>query len=381
MKTCDAQGRCNACHLTNLSYNEQLRLKERTCHRVLSKFCPIEPITESMPYRYRNKAQFVFRKRDGHTLVSGVYRSSTMTPAATDDCLLCSEQANEIIRVLRRLFTSFKVVPFDPYSGRGWLRSVTVREARATGQVMVVITGTDAVFPAKRTFTSALLKACPAITTVVLTVCADRRLGVGRTASVLYGDGTITDELMGRRFLLSPSSFYQINHDQCERLYRRAIDLGAIDNKVVLDAYCGVGTIGICCADRAKRVYAVEQNRSAVEDARRNAALNGIENITFTCADAKDYLRELAEQNVHIDVALIDPPRAGCAASFLKALAKTGCTRIVYISCNPETQARDLSLLTRLGYRARICSPFDMFPMTHHVETVVLMTRTDTGQS
>lgn len=375
MKKCDAARRCNSCQLTNLSYAEQLRFKENKCRRALGDLCPVEAITPSAPDRYRNKAQFVFRQRDRRTIESGIYKSAVMTVAAVDDCMLCSERANEIARTLRRLLVSFKIRPFDPYSGRGWLRSVTVRESSA-GECMVILTGVDAVLPAKATFTSALIKACPFITTVVLTVCAHKNLSIGKTAAVLYGDGTITDTLLDRTFRLSPSAFYQINHDQCERLYTKVIELADLTpDATLLDAYCGVGTIGICCAPYAGSVIAVEQNTSAVRDARHNAALNGIDNITFTAADAKDYLRDLCAGGTKIDAAVIDPPRAGCAASFLNALAKLAPERIVYVSCCVETQARDIRILRRLGYRAERCFPFDMFPQTNHVESVVRLSR------
>lgn len=337
--------------------------------------CKVAPITPSDPYRYRNKAQFVFRQRDRKTIESGIYKSSAMTIAPVDDCLLCSEAANSVAMTLRRLLLSFKVRPYDPYTGRGWLRSVTVRESKR-GEMMVIITGIDAVFPAKSTFTTALLKACPDITTVVLTVCRSKNLSVGKTAAVLYGEGVITDTLLSKRFIISPSSFYQINHDQCERLYQKAIELSALDKSgTVLDAYCGVGTIGICCADYADRVIAVEQNKAAVIDAQKNAALNNTANIDFTCADAKVFIKELCDADSHIDTAIIDPPRAGCSSSFLRSLTRLSPDRIVYISCCVETQARDIKILGRLGYRAEICYPFDMFPHTNHVETVVLLTR------
>ena len=379
MKKCDAHRRCNSCQLTNLSYEEQLKLKENLCRKHLGTLCRVMPITPSEPSRYRNKAQFVFRQTDKKHMESGIYKSGTMTVAAVSDCLLCSERANEIAHVLRRLFLSFKIRPYDPYTGRGWLRSVTVRESADGKDTMVCITGTDAVFPAKATFVSALKKACPSITTVVLTECKTKNLFIGKTTAVLSGEGYITDTLLSKRFLISPSSFYQINHDQCERLYQKAIELLSLSgSETLLDAYCGVGTIGICCSDHAGQVLAVEQNKDAVRDAIKNARLNGVDNIRFVAADAKDYLKVLTEQGEKIDAAVIDPPRAGCAASFLRALARLSPSRIVYVSCNPETQARDLFVLGRLGYKAEVCYPFDMFPQTKHVETVVLMIRTGT---
>ena len=369
--------KCSSCQLCNLSYEEQLRYKENICRRTVGKLCRVEPITPSPKTEgYRNKAQFVY-KRDGKRIVSGLYRSTTHSVMPADRCAVCSDNANEITAALCKLFQSFKIMPYDPYTGKGWLKSVVIREANATGEIMAVINGADPVFPAKRTFASALQKACPTLTTAVCTVNRDpSKLFTGRQSSVLFGEGFITDVLCAERFIISPSSFYQINRDQTEQLYAKAIELaGLTGSEAVLDAYCGIGTIGIIAARRAKTVRAVELNPAAIADAKRNAKRNGIENIRFTAADSKDYIRELAQSGERIDAAFIDPPRAGCAASFLNSLAKLAPQKIVYISCNPETQARDIRVLGRLGYQAQVCYPYDMFPHTNHCESVVLLRR------
>ena len=372
---CKVGKKCSSCQLLNLSYEEQLRYKENLCRRTLGSLCRVEAITPSpLTAGYRNKAQFVFR-REGKGLVSGVWRAESRTAVATDRCALCSDRANELTAVLCRLFHSFKVQPYDPYTGRGWLKSVVVREAVGTGEMMLVINGADAVFPAKRTFASALQKACPALTTAVIAVNRDPvKLFTGRVGEVLFGAGVITDVLCGERFVLSPTAFYQINRDQTENLYRRAVGLLELTgDEVLLDAYCGIGTVGIIASRHVKQVLGVELNGEAIRDARRNAKLNDIENIAFTAADSRLYAKELAEEGVRIDAAVIDPPRAGCTASFLNALSKLGPQKIAYISCNPVTQARDIKILSRLGYRAQVCYPFDMFPQTNHVECVTLM--------
>ncbi len=374
---CPYAKKCSSCQLNNLSDGEQLRYKENICKKHLSKLCRVEPIAPSPKTTgYRNKAQFVY-KTEGKRIVSGIYRSASRSVMAAERCALCSDRANETAAALAKLFQSFKLRPYDAHTGRGWLRSVVLREAEGTGEMMAVIIGTDPVLPAKRTFSTALQKACPWLTTAVYAVNRDRsKLFNGKTAGVLFGEGHITDVLCGERFLISPSSFYQINHAQTEQLYGKAIGLGGLSgNETVLDAYCGVGTIGIVASRHAKEVLAVELNPQAIRDAARNAKLNGIENIRFTAADSKDYVKALAEEGAAIDAAFIDPPRAGCTASFLNALARLSPKRIVYVSCNPETQARDIRILGRLGYRAEVAYPFDMFPHTNHVETVCLMSR------
>ena len=379
MESCKYAKKCNSCQLCNLSYEEQLRYKENICRKYLGKLCRVERIAPSPKTGgYRNKAQFVFR-RDGKRVVSGIYKSVTHSVMQADRCAVCTDKANEIAAALCRLFQSFKVTPYDYYTGKGWLKSVVIREAQATGETMIVINGADPVFPAKRTFTTALQKACPDLTTAVITVNRDPgKLFTGSQSDILFGQGTITDILCGERFLISPSSFYQINRDQTEHLYRKAIDLAALSgSETVLDAYCGVGTIGIIASRRARLVHSVELNPAAIADARSSAKLNGVKNIRFTAADSKDYAKALAKSGEQIDAAFIDPPRAGCTASFLSALARLAPERIVYISCSPETQARDIMVLGRLGYQAKVCYPFDMFPHTSHCESVCKLIRSD----
>ena len=371
---CKYSKKCNSCQLCNMSYQRQLEYKERLCTRLLSGLCVVEPITPSPEIiGYRNKAQFVYT-RQGKNILSGIYRSTTRSVMIADSCAVCSQSANDIARELSRLFQSFKIAPYDPYTGRGWLRSVIIREARGTGECMAVIIGADSVFPAKKTFATALKKACPQLTTAVCAVNSDpERLFNGKETEVLFGDGTITDILCSEKFVISSSSFYQINSAQTERLYMKAIELADLHgDEAVLDAYCGIGTIGIAASRRCRTVHAVELNPAAIRDARINARINGIENIRFTAADSRLYAKELAELGERLDVAFIDPPRAGCTAGFLKALSRLSPSRIVYISCNPETQARDIRVLGRLGYKARVCCPFDMFPHTRHVESIVL---------
>ena len=380
---CQYAKKCNSCQLCNLSYEEQLRHKEHICRKYPGKLCTVKKITPSPRITgYRNKAQFVYN-REGKRLVSGLYKSATHSVMAADHCAICTDTANAITAALAKLFYSFKVMPYDPYTERGWLKSVVIREAAATGEVMAVINGADRIFPAKRTFTTALQKACPMLTTAVITVNRDRtKLFTGKQSEVLFGSGTITDILCGERFIISPTSFYQINHDQTEQLYQKALELAELSgNEIVLDAYCGIGTIGIIASRKAKFVHAVELNPAAIADAKRNAQLNGIGNIRFTAADSRDYAKRLTEKDARVDAAFIDPPRAGCTSSFLNSLARLSPDRIIYISCNPETQARDLRVLGRLGYRAEVCYPFDMFPHANHCESIVKLTRGGSSRS
>lgn len=376
---CKVAKKCNSCQLNNLSYSEQLKYKASRCKKLLGSFCKIEPILGmDTPFFYRNKAQAVFKRERDKSISWGLYKSTTNTVVKTKECKLHTKHANEIFDTLCRLFKSFKIAPYDPFKGTGFIKSVVIREGFSTSEVMVILNGADGIFPAKKTFVTALLKKHPYITTVVTTVNKDsRKLFVGKTQDVLYGDGYIKDVLCGKTFIISPQSFYQINPTQTEKLYSTAIKLADLDGtQTVLDSYCGVGTIGICASDMAKTVLAVENNKDAVTDAKKNAKLNNINNINFVCADAKDYIAQLKHDDVKIDVAFVDPPRAGCSKEFLDSIISMNIKTVVYISCNIETQARDIRLLKKHGYKVDKIQPVDMFPFTQHIECIAKLTKT-----
>ncbi|MBE6824290.1 MAG: 23S rRNA (uracil(1939)-C(5))-methyltransferase RlmD [Ruminococcaceae bacterium] len=375
---CNVAKKCNSCQLNNLSYNEQLKYKQNKCKKYLGSFCKIQPIIGmDTPFSYRNKAQAVFKKERDKSISWGLYKSTTNTIVKTKECKLHTKHSNEIFNTMCALFKSFKILPYDPYRGTGFLKSVVIREGFSTNEVMVIINGTDSVFPAKKTFTTALLKKHPYITTIVTTVNKDsRKLFIGKTSNVLYGDGYIKDVLCGKTFYISPQSFYQINPAQTQKLYQKAIELAQLNGtQVVLDSYCGVGTIGICASDNAKKVFSVESNKDAIVDAKKNAKLNNIKNIDFCCTDAKDFIKELKENDVRIDVAFVDPPRAGCSKEFLDSIISMDIKKVVYISCNIETQSRDIRLLKKHGYTVEHIQPVDMFPHTNHVESIALLSK------
>ncbi len=375
---CKVAKKCNSCQLNNLSYSEQLKLKQSKCKKLLSSFCKVAPIIGmDTPFFYRNKAQAVFKRERDKSISWGLYKSTTNTVVKTKECRLHSKRANEIFDTLCKLFKSFKIAPYDPFKGTGFIKSVVVREGFSTNEVMVILNGADAIFPAKKTFVTALLKKHPYITTVVTTVNKDsRKLFIGKTQDILFGDGYIKDVLCGKTFIISPQSFYQINPTQTEKLYSTAINLADLDGtQMALDSYCGVGTIGICASDKAKMVLAVENNKDAVIDAKKNAKLNNIINIEFVCADAKDYIAQLKADDVKIDVAFVDPPRAGCSKEFLESIISMNIKTVVYISCNIETQARDIRLLKKFGYKVEAVQPVDMFPHTNHIECIAKLTK------
>lgn len=378
MPTCPVYKKCGGCQLQNMEYADQLRYKQGKIIGLLGKFCRVgEIVGMEDPYHYRNKVQAAFG-RDRRGIISGVYQSSSHRIVPIDSCLIEDKKADAVIVTIRKLMASFKLEPFNDNTLRGFMRHVLVKRSFSTGQLMVVLVTGTAVFPSKNNFIEALLKEHPEITTIVQNINNKfTNLVLGSRSIVLYGEGKIEDELLGCRFRISPKSFYQINPVQTEKLYSLAMEYAGLTGKeTILDAYCGTGTIGIIAAKKgAKKVIGVELNADAVKDAKENAALNNIENIEFICADASDFMVALAQEKVHLDAVIMDPPRAGSTVQFMRSAIKLAPDRIVYISCNPETLARDLGYFTKHGYEVKKLRPVDMFPHTSHVECVVCLTR------
>jgi len=376
-------GKCGGCKWLHLSYEEQLKKKEKTLKELCGRFGKLEPmIGMEEAYHYRNKVHAVFGEDKRHNVISGIYEENTHRIVPVDSCLLENEKADEIIVSIRRLLKSFKLRPYNEDTGYGLVRHVLVRTGLNSGQIMVVLVLASPILPSKNHFVKALLKVHPEITTIVLNV-NDRSTSMvlGEKEHILYGKGYIEDTLCGKTFRISSKSFYQVNPRQTEKLYGKALEYAHLTGKeVVLDAYCGTGTIGIIASDRAGEVIGVELNRAAVKDAKINARCNAVKNITFYEQDAGKFMVQLAEQNAHVDVVLMDPPRAGSDEAFLSSVIKLKPKRIVYVSCNPETLARDLQYLTKKGYRMEKGVGVDMFPWTTSIEAVICLKLSGQGQ-
>ena len=301
------------------------------------------------------------------------------------DCLLQDTVINQTIAAVLEAARACRWPAFEEDRGTGLLRHVLVRRGKTSGQVLVVLVTAQENLPGSRNFVKALREKAPWVTSVVQN-CNPRRTSavLGSDVRTLYGPGKITDTLCGLQFAISPRSFYQVNPEQTEVLYAKAIEFAALTGKeTVIDAYCGIGTIGLCAAGRAKQVIGVERNPDAVRNACANAAANKINNARFICADATDWMRAAAQPNSglpHPDVVFLDPPREGSTPACIDAVAAMKPKRVVYVSCNPETLARDLTHLTRRGWKALKIQPVDMFPHTEHVETVVLLSKLNTKQ-
>ena len=381
---CPVHGKCGGCQLLDMPYEKQLKQKQKQVNKLLKPYCNTEKIIGmENPFHYRNKVHAVFGHRKDGTVISGIYQQGTHFIVPVDECLIEDKRADTIIRDIRDLLKSFKIKTYNEDTGYGLFRHVLVRTGHHSGQVMVVLVLGSPILPSKNNFVKALRKLHPEITTIILNVNNQKTsMILGEKETVLYGKGYIEDELCGHIFRISSKSFYQVNTVQTEKLYTKAIELAGLTGKErVIDAYCGIGTIGLIASDKAKEVISVELNPDAVKDAIVNAKRNGIKNVRFYQNDAGVFMRQMADEGESADVVFMDPPRSGSDEKFLSSLVKLQPDRVVYVSCNPETLARDLKYLTKKGYEMKRAVGVDLFPMTVHVETVVGLHRKDIQKS
>jgi len=387
---CRHAGDCGGCSLQAMSYEGQLSWKRKMVADKLARIGGIEnPVVHDTigmdkPRRYRNKAQFPV----GAAAV-GFYRVKSHQVVNVNECLIQSEAAEVLAQALREYMRTDHVFAYDEKTGKGLIRHLIVKTAFGTGEVMaiLVINGKGLPNGEKLVYRmdDAVNELGPdpetgleySLESVILNINKKKTSEImGEECITLAGKPTILEQAGALRFEISPMSFYQINPVQMIKLYDKALEYASLTaEKTVLDLYCGVGTIGLYCASKAKKVIGIESVKSAVIDANRNAAINGIVNAEFICGKAEEELPKLLEQGIKTDVVILDPPRAGCDPALLDAVAQAGPDRIVDVSCDPATLARDVKILGEKGYRFVEAQPVDMFPWTVHVESVVLMSR------
>ena len=374
---CKYYKKCGGCSYINKSNKEQLKIKQKYIEKLLSKHGEVRKIVGmEEPFNYRNKVHAAFGRNKKGEVVSGIYEANSHRIIDIENCMIENQKSDQIINDIKGLLKSFKIKTYDEDTGYGLLRHVMVRNGHITGEIMVVLVLSSPIFPSKNNFVKALRKLHPEITTVILNV-NDKKTSMvlGDRNIVIYGKGYIEDILCGIRYRISPQSFYQINSVQTEKLYEKAIELAKLTGKErVIDAYSGIGTIGMTASKKAKEVIAVELNKQAVKDSIENAKKNGIKNIRFVCDDAGKFMVKMAENNEKADVVFMDPPRSGSDKNFILSVAKLKPKRVVYISCNPETLERDLNMFKKNGYEMITACPFDMFPFTESIEAVCLLT-------
>ncbi len=422
---CPAQKQCGACQLLATPYEKQLEQKQRAMAQLFEDVAgegtvmnPIAGMGE--PYYYRNKvtSPYVPGKKLGgrganggqgrdanrgkaagkggkgknakgnapaRQILCGMYAAGTHRVVATDECLIENQQAKRVVLAIRQLMQRYGMEPYDEDAGTGFVRHAVVRVGHSSGEMLVTLVTNGKEFPGSRNFCRELVKRCPYVTTIVQNVnTRQTNVILGNEEKTLYGPGFIIDELCGLSFRISSHSFYQVNAMQTEVLYRLAIQLAEFTGtETALDAYCGTGTIGLVAAKglpeapeaHAAQVIGVDNVASAIKDAHMNAQHNGIENAEFETGDAGAFMVCQAKAGRQLDVLLMDPPRAGASREFLEAACKLEPRRIVYISCNPETQQRDVAYLTGHGYALDVIQPVDMFPHTNHTECICRLTR------
>lgn len=389
---CPVFDSCGGCQLLHMSKRAQAEFKQEMCERVLGGFGTVAPIiTAEHPDYYRNKIHAAFaRKRvrgravsqgkrvtsdAGGTIISGIFAQDSHRVVETNECGIQDKKTAQYLATVRKLMSETHTEPYDEDTGRGTLRYVFIRVGKNSGEVLLVlVTGTNE-FPAKGKFVQEIRKKHPEIATILHNINPQKNsMVLGKKETVLYGKGYIRDTLCGHTFRISANSFYQVNSEQTEVLYKTTVESSQITKEdTVIDAYCGIGTISLVAADYAKNVIGVEVNAQAVKDAKENAKDNKCSNVEFICQDAGVFMTEQAKKGCTPQVVIMDPPRAGSDEAFLSALVTMGPERVVYISCNPETQARDLKYLLQRGYQVKKIQPVDMFPGTKHVESIVVL--------
>ena len=379
---------CGGCQLQMMKYEEQLRWKEQKVRSDLQRLggfqeIPMEPIQGmENPFRYRNKAQFpIGYDREGK-LVAGFYAGRTHTIIPADDCLLGSESNRRILGRILDWMGRYGIAAYREDTGKGLVRHALIRSGFATGEIMVCLVINGKQFHRGKELTESLTQ-IPGMTSITFSSNTRRdNVILGDSYEVLWGQDYITDSIGEIRYQISPLSFYQVNPVQTRRLYRQALEYAGLTGKeTVYDLYCGIGTISLFLAQRAGKVFGVEIVPQAVEDARANARLNGITNAEFFAGRAEEIVpRQYREQGIRADVVVVDPPRKGCGEELLETMTAMAPEKIVYVSCDPATLARDLKYLCARGYELKKVRAFDQFPQTVHVETVVLLSKLNAKQ-
>lgn len=370
---CQMSQRCGSCQYLGMDYSQQLIKKQKYCQKLFQKF-PVQVhsvIGMQNPFEYRNKVIIAFNQRYEY----GLYEEGSHRIVPIQQCMLHDQETHHILLKIQSLLKKYRTSIYDHQRHKGLLKHVLIRRAVQTNQTLVALVVTEPMFKGSKNFCSELVKTCPSVKTVVLNVNKRQTsIVLSQQEKVLYGKGFIVDELCGLTFKISAQSFYQINHEQCTRLYQKVSDLLEVkENQTVLDTYCGIGTIGMMIASRVSQVIGVELNQEAYKDAVNNAKMNKINNIHFYNQDATEFMKDIANQRTQIDCVIMDPPRAGSTKEFVQAIYILQPQQVIYVSCNPVTQARDLQWFWDIGYQTQDIYPFDMFPQTQAIETVICL--------
>lgn len=379
---CPVYAECGGCQLQHLSYAGQLRMKQQQVKDALTRIGHLDTevlpvIGCSNPWNYRNKMQFPAASGAEGKISIGCYAAATHSVIDTGSCMIQKEANNEVLTTVRKWMQRYSISAYDEKTGKGLVRHVMSRVGVHSGEVMAVLITSAYDIPHKKELVEWLTKYVPNLVSVVQNINKKpTNVVMGSKTRVLYGRTTITDSLGALSFNISAQSFFQVNSEQAEKLYNKALEYAALSgNETVVDVYCGTGTISLYLAKHAGKVYGIEIVAPAIEDAKKNAQDNNCSNAEFILGDAAEKMPQLLAEGVKPDVVVVDPPRAGCEQKVLKAIADVEPQRIVYVSCNPASLARDLAYLSERGYKTMAAQPVDMFPMCAHVETVCLLSK------
>lgn len=373
------------CQLEHISYEGQLNFKENQVRQVLARIGKLEDVIVhpilgmEAPWHYRNKAQVPVGEKDGK-LIAGFFKPRSHEIVDADESLIQLPEINEAVHIVKEICSELGVPAYQEESHKGVLRHIMARYGKQTGELMVVLITRTAELPHKNKLVEEITSRLPKVKSIVHNVNLKRtNVILGEKTTVLWGSEVIYDSIGDVKFAISALSFYQINPEQTKVLYDKALEYAGLNgDENVIDAYCGIGTISLFLAQKAKRVFGVEVVPEAIEDAKRNAALNGMNNVEFAVGEAEVVIPKWYKEGNAADVLVVDPPRKGCDESLLQTIIDMKPKKVVYVSCNPATLARDLRILENGGYKTLEVQPVDMFPHTTHVEVIVKLVLKDT---
>ena len=381
-KCSESLRQCGGCQIQELDYQKQLDVKTNEVKQVISRIGKLDDVvihdTLGMehPFRYRNKAQFPIQKKDNMPVI-GFYKKKSHDLISTDECIIQHEVNDKIIKIIKTYIRAYNVSIYDEKTHKGLLRHLVTKVGFTTGEVMIVLVANGKKLPYLKELASVLKENIPGFKTLVVNVNTQKtNVILGKENIVAYGDGMIRDYIGELVFEISPLSFFQVNPLQTEVLYNKALEYANLgENDTVFDIYCGIGTISLFLAQKAKKVYGIEIVEDAIKDAKRNAKINNMDNVEFYVGKAEEVVPKMYEEGKRANVVVVDPPRKGCDEKVLDTIVSMEPDRVVYVSCNPSTLARDLAYLNERGYKCHEIQPVDMFPHSVHVENVAWLSK------
>lgn len=383
-KCSESLRQCGGCQIQELDYQKQLDVKTNEVKQVISRIGKLDDVvihdTLGMehPFRYRNKAQFPIQKKDNMPVI-GFYKKKSHDLISTDECIIQHEVNDKIIKIIKTYIRAYNVSIYDEKTHKGLLRHLVTKVGFTTGEVMIVLVANGKKLPYLKELASVLKENIPGFKTLVVNVNTQKtNVILGKENIVAYGDGMIRDYIGELVFEISPLSFFQVNPLQTEVLYNKALEYANLgENDTVFDIYCGIGTISLFLAQKAKKVYGIEIVEDAIKDAKRNAKINNMDNVEFYVGKAEEVVPKMYKEGKRANVVVVDPPRKGCDEKVLDTIVSMEPDRVVYVSCNPSTLARDLAYLNERGYKCHEIQPVDMFPHSVHVENVAWLSKAD----